>query len=192
MISVQKYAVLPAFILIALFIVTVSTVFAEDNTQVGGYMMGTGGYDTHNMMWNASSSMPTMPPMIMHQDTEQDKGSAQMATGLSINGQGNVMIQNAKVSSLSGQNMMLSVFGIPLTIMDVASSTQIIGVADFAHITVGDMVSVRGTIDQTSGVVTAMQIRDMSQQQQLIASLYQQIQALLAQIKALQGQVHNQ
>ena len=75
-----------------------------------------------------------------------------------------------------------------MTVVAVASSTQILGVSDMAHIAIGDTLSIKGNIDSGTGVVTAQVILDESQKLQSIAAIQQQIQALLVQLKALQAQ----
>lgn len=110
---------------------------------------------------------------------------------LTINGNDMVQLNRGKVVSVSGQTLSVSVFGLTLTVT-ASASTTLAGVADIAHINVGDTVSVKGIIDPASGVIAAMVIRDESQNQQLIDSIRQQIQTLLDQLRKLQQQAGNQ
>ncbi len=128
-------------------------------------------------------------------NVENDQGLWANLSGtqpqLSITSSASVRLKGAKVISLSGSNLSVTVFGLPINITTLASTTtQFIGVADIAHVAIGDTLSVNGTIDQNSGIVTASKIQDESQRQKTIDSIKQQIQMLLDQIRALQAQIY--
>ncbi len=110
--------------------------------------------------------------------------------GFSINPSGTVQFSGAKFVSLSGSNVAITIYGLPLTLV-TNSSTQIVGVASLADMKSGDILSGKGQIDEASGGITALHIRDESQTSSRIAELEKQIQSLLEQLKRLQAEVKN-
>lgn len=110
--------------------------------------------------------------------------------GFSINPSGNVQFGGAKFVSLSGSNVSITIYGLPLTFV-TNSSTNLVGVASLGDMKSGDILSGKGQIDQSSGSITALHIRNESQTSSRIADLEKQIQALLEQLKKLQSEVKN-
>lgn len=120
----------------------------------------------------------------------KEKSSEGSKLGLSINQSGAVQFSGAKFVSLSGSSVSVTVSGLPLTI-NTNSSTQIVGVAGLSDIASGDILSGKGTIDSSNGVITASLLRDESQSSVKIADLEKQIQSLLEQLRKLQAQFNS-
>lgn len=119
---------------------------------------------------------------------EQDNKSTPT---FSINPQGKVTIHGAKLTSNSGQSLMVTSFGLNLTV-SVSTSTNLLGEAantDLSAMKTGDILDIKGTIDNNSGIIAASSITDKSLQQQNIQNIQQQIQSLLDQIHKLQQQL---
>lgn len=113
--------------------------------------------------------------------------SEESRINLSINQAGNVQFNGAKFVSLSGLNVSVTILGLPLTLV-TDSTTQVVGVSSLSGIASGDTLSGKGKIDQTTGVITALSIRDESQVSQMVTDLQKRIQALLEQLRQLQAE----
>lgn len=151
----------------------------EKTRIMPGLLTGDNNEKTRIMPGLTSSSV-VMPPII---------GITGGQPHLTIGGEKNaVELVSGKVQSVSGQSLTVSMFGLNFSVLAVASSTRIMGVADIAHIGVGDTVSVRGNIDTITGVITAIDIRDLTQGQSNIDAIKKQIEQLMQQLRALQGQ----
>ena len=124
-------------------------------------------------------------------ETEGESGSLGGAAKLSIEGLGVTQASGAHVTSVSGNALTVSVFGVSLN-LSVSSTTQMVGVTALSDVAVGDTVTIKGTIDQATGVVAASLVQDETQKQSMITSIQQQIQALLAQLQQLQLEVSGQ
>ncbi len=121
----------------------------------------------------------------------ENRGSSEVSkVGFSINPSGGVQFGGAKFVSLSGSNVSITIYGLPLT-LSTNSSTQLVGVASLGDMKAGDILSGKGQIDESSGMIMALHIRDESQTSSRIADLEKQIQALLEQLKRLQAEVKN-
>ncbi|MEK7080133.1 MAG: hypothetical protein AAB883_00755 [Patescibacteria group bacterium] len=70
-----------------------------------------------------------------------------------INGNGEAIIANGKVTAQSSGELTVTVSGISLKVKTTDSTTPI---------AVGDMVIVKGTIDDSTGVITAKTVRNLS------------------------------
>ena len=110
--------------------------------------------------------------------------------GFSINPSGAVQFGGAKFVSLSGSNISITIYGLPLTLV-TNSSTQLVGVTNLGDMKSGDILSGKAQVDQSSGVIMALHVRDESQTSSRIADLEKQIQILLEQLKKLQAEVKN-
>ena len=127
----------------------------------------------------------------LYQKTEKvyetvEKSSSKIS--LVINADGSVQFGGAKFVSLNGSNINITVYGLPLT-LSTNSSTQVSGVASISNMAVGDTLSGKASINQSTGVITALSVRDESQNQQKITDLENQIKALLEQLKKLQSEM---
>ncbi|MGB3922128.1 MAG: hypothetical protein WBL19_02525 [Minisyncoccia bacterium] len=122
--------------------------------------------------------------------SENRSSSEVSKVGFSINPSGAVQFGGAKFVSLSGANVAVTIYGLPLTLV-TSSSTQLVGVSSLADMKAGDVLSGKGQINESAGTITALHIRDESQTSSRIADLERQIQVLLEQLKRLQAEVKN-
>ncbi len=106
---------------------------------------------------------------------------------LSINQNGDVQFGGGKVVSVNGSTLNITVSGLPLSI-STNSSTQIMGVSALSNMVAGDTVSGKGTINSSTGVITATIIKNESQNAQKITDLENQIKVLMEQLKKLQAE----
>lgn len=120
----------------------------------------------------------------------KDRSPEGSKIGFSINQSGAVQFGGAKFVSLSGSNVSVTVSGLSLTLV-TNSSTQIIGVSNLSDIASGDILSGKGNIDQSTGVITLAILRDESRSSLMIADLERQIQSLLEQLRKLQAEFKN-
>lgn len=98
-----------------------------------------------------------------------------------------VMFSGAKFVSLNGSNINMTVSGLPIT-LSTDGNTQILGVSSVSNMLAGDVLSGKGTINPNNGVITAVQVRDESQNSQKITDLENQIKSLMDQLKKLQAE----
>ncbi len=122
---------------------------------------------------------------------EAESGSLGGSAKLSIQGLGVTEADSAKVTSVSGNALTVEVFGVSLN-LSVSSTTQMVGAASIGDVAVGDMVTIKGTIDQATGIVATSLVQDETQKQTMISGIQKQIQALLAQLQQLQLEVSGQ
>lgn len=123
-----------------------------------------------------------------HQKIEKVYENVQKAVSklsLIINADGTVQFGGAKFVSLNGSNIYITAYGLPLT-LSTNSNTQILGVASLSNMIAGDTLSGKGSINQSTGIITASSIRNESQNQQKIIDLENQIKSLMEQLKRLQ------
>ncbi|OGY22039.1 MAG: hypothetical protein A2126_01495 [Candidatus Woykebacteria bacterium GWB1_45_5] len=120
----------------------------------------------------------------------KDRSPEGSRISLSVDQSGSVKFGGAKFVSLSDLSISVTVSGLPL-ILVTNSSTQIVGVSDLGSINSGDILSGKGSIDQSTGVITLSLLRDESQSSIKIADLEKQIQALLEQLRKLQAEFKN-
>jgi hypothetical protein len=169
---------------IALFVVAALVVsigvhhtFAED---------GSSGQDGHGMK---------MPPLFGSTSTTMPKGPAPMLKGddngsqpsFGIQPSGQVMLQHGTVTASSGSSLTVSVQGFSVSFV-IDSGTQITGTAS-STIATGDTVNIKGSINSSSGVITAKAIQDQMTNAQ-VEGIKAQIKALLDQLHSLQAQFH--
>lgn len=109
---------------------------------------------------------------------------------LSIDKSNYVQFSGAKFVSLNGSNINMTVSGLPLT-LSTDGNTQILGVSSASNMVAGDILSGKGTINPNNGVITAMQVRDESQNSQKITDLENQIKSLMDQLKKLQAEFNS-
>lgn len=128
-------------------------------------------------------------------ESEQESNgnsSSGSAASLSVGNSGETSLNGAKLVSVSGQNLSVTVFGLPITVSVASSTTQFTGVSSASDLATGDILSIKGSIDSATGIVAASEVRDESQRLQQISSIQAQIQALLDEIHKLQAQVSGQ
>jgi len=108
---------------------------------------------------------------------------------LSITPNGKVDIRGAKVTSISGNNLTISIFGLSLN-ATFSSSTNLISAPDsnLSQIKIGDVLQIKGTIDSSSGIISVNQVRDESLVSANISSIRARIQALIQELLKLQAQ----
>lgn len=118
--------------------------------------------------------------------TKKPLPQKQGGPALIIKEEGFTEIMKAKLVSVSGSTLSVTIFGIPLSI-STSASTRFLGVTDASKMAVGHLLDIRGKTDSSTGIITATDVHDISQKDQSIASLEQQIQALMEQLKKLKG-----
>lgn len=106
---------------------------------------------------------------------------------LSINQHGEIQFSGGKFVSLNGSTINITVSGLPLSI-STNTSTQIVGVAGLSSMAVGDVISGKGSINASTGIITATLVKNESQNTQRITDLENQIKALMEQLKKLQAE----
>jgi len=108
---------------------------------------------------------------------------------LSITPNGKVDIRGAKVTSISGNNLTISIFGLSLN-ATFSSSTNLISAPDsnLSQIKIGDVLQIKGIIDSSSGIISVNQVRDESLVSANISSIRARIQALIQELLKLQAQ----
>jgi len=131
---------------------------------------------------------------VSHNGEQGDENA--LSPHVVINSDGTIIVNGASYVSTTNQTIVVKVFGLNLNV-NTTSSTQFLGFMagttnPLSQIVAGDTVDVKGTIDSSSGVITATWVRDETQQQKNIQSLQQQINALLEQLKNLEAQIRAQ
>lgn len=177
----KKYLI--SFLALAtVFAVACAPVFAEDNNQNNE---------------DATSVRPVMAKMMGDGFQSDDFRMIGMKLpvglgqkGLVVTPSDEVMIGGAKVVSVNSSTYNLNVLGLTVSVA-TNSDTKFSGTASTTGVAVGDMVSVKGTIDETTGVITAKQVRDESQVSSAVSDLQAKIKALQDQIRQLLEQAKN-
>lgn len=139
----QKIFLAGFFILSAvLFAVSAFFVFAEDATT------------TPPVTPPVSTSTPPLPEL-----------PRKIKQSLEINPNGQVQLRNAKVESFGSTSVMVKVWGHAFTV-EVTSETKLRGHGEgrieMADVKVGDLVDVKGVMNEDTGVITARELRDDS------------------------------
>lgn len=126
---------------------------------------------------------------------------AEVPQSIAVNPQGDVRLTGAEVTAVSGNQLTVKLWGWNLTVD--RTNAQIIGKVNIQEITgqststatstaeinVGDKLLVKGTVNSTTGVVTASWIKNLSLQQQGIADIQSRISQLLQLIQQLQARL---
>ncbi|MFA6494931.1 MAG: hypothetical protein WC246_01005 [Candidatus Paceibacterota bacterium] len=124
-------------------------------------------------------------------------------TGLLIGPDGNTRVSNAKATAINGTTMTVSLLGLSLSVD--TSQAQIIGgiilppvststvsstpVVQQTSVSVGDMVSINGTLDATSGIIHAKTVRDLTTQSSSTSTIQNRIDQLMQLINQLRAQL---
>lgn len=111
-----------------------------------------------------------------------------LSVGGLASGAGDVRITDGNVDSVSGSTLQVSVWGLQFNV-DVSKAQFTSGL--LSDVKTGDKVTIKGTVDRTTKLVSAELIFDRSTQSQAIDKLKAQIQALIEQLNAMlkaQGQ----
>ncbi len=124
--------------------------------------------------------------------------------GMVITGSYAVRINNAKVSSVQGSTLVVSMFGIPVTVntsgasfvggqpipmMSLQPTSTSTTTVSPSQISVGDEVTIQGRIDPTTGIVQASLVRDLTTQVQANSAIMNRINQLLQLIQQLRTQI---
>ncbi len=126
--------------------------------------------------------------------------------GMTIGANGAVRVTSAKVTALNGSTMTMTLFGLSLTVdtsqaqiiggfvlpplsTSTASTTTSTPPVQQTQISVGDLVSVNGTMNQASCVIQAQTVRDLTLQSQAVPTIQSRIQQLLQFIDQLRSQL---
>jgi len=104
---------------------------------------------------------------------------------------GKAQIDGAAVGSLSGAILVASVFGLNLSVdgTNAKVTGQNGGVASWSDIKIGDVISVMGAINPTTGVIVATKVVDRSLQG-VTPGMSQKVEELLRRIAQLQEQLN--
>lgn len=129
-------------------------------------------------------NVPSKVKDMMEGGMMGEKNGSQPA--FAIQPSGEVMIRNAKVTASGANSVTVSVFGfsVPVTI---TASTKVMAGASSTTVAVGSTVDIQGSIDQSSGVITAKMVRDIAGTNSAIDALKAQIKALMDKLQQLRG-----
>lgn len=164
---------------------------------------------------NGNSMMPLLAPGqngtapglgIFNGENENNGLGINAPAGMTIGANGAVRVTAAKVTGINGSTMTVSLFGLSLSVD--TSQAQIIGgivlppistttpstttstpTVGQTQVSIGDLVSVNGTMNQTSGVIQAQTVRDLTVQSQSTSNIQSRIQQLLQLIQQLRAQL---
>ena len=155
---------------------------------------------------HASSSGDGVSALLQNTGSSEGESSNSVLNGqahVSIGAHGETQIASAKVQSVQGNAMTVSAFGIsfnidmsgasfvgqplPLPPIPAATSSSVQSVSP--SISVGDTVTLQGTIDSSTGVVRASQVRDLTTQAQSNTNILSRINQLLQMIQQLRAQM---
>ncbi len=197
----KKYIVFVGGLLLVGFMMlnSVNKVFAENQNQNQNENEGRNASSSINSLDNISqlmtegeneSKLASTSEQEQEQERERERKSVSETDGaqIEVSASGETQLKGAKLVSISGTSISITVFGLPITVT-TASSTRFVGAADTSGLIVGDTLSIKGIISQTTGVVTASVVQDESQRQNMLNGIQQQIQALLEQVRQLREKI---
>jgi len=126
---------------------------------------------------------------------------------ITINPQGQTKLNSVLVTAINGNILTVSVFGLnfsvdqsgakitgiyvlpPIPVSATSTATSSTSSIQTVTISVGDKVSVNGSIDQTTGIIKATLIRDLSKETQSNNDIKARINQLLQMINQLRAQL---
>ena len=137
----------------------------------------------------ATTTPPTPPPVL--------ETPRRVKQSLEINPNGQVQLRNAKVESVASTTLSVKVWGHVFAVA-VVSETKLRGHGEgrieMADVKVGDLVDVKGTMNEDTGVITARELRDDSartradeEREGKISEIRKMIEGLKKQLEGLIG-----
>lgn len=164
---------------------------------------------------NGNSMMPLLAPGqngtapglgVFNGENENNGLGANAPAGMTIGANGAVRVTAAKVTAINGSTMTMSLFGLSLGVdtsraqitggillppvsTTTPSTTTSTPLIQQTTVSVGDLVSVNGTMNQTSGVIQAQTVRDLTAQSQSTSNIQNQIRQLLQLVQQLRAQL---
>ncbi len=183
--------------------IATTRVHADDNN-------GNGDNGNGMMPLLAPGQNGTAPSLMLRQGSENEGENNGLGinapAGMTIGANGAVRVTSAKVTAINGSTMTVLLFGLSLNV-DTSQAQMIGGIVlppiststtstttstptiGQTQVSVGDLVSINGTMNQTSGVIQAQTVRDLTLQSQSTSNIQSRIQQLLQLIQQLRAQL---
>jgi hypothetical protein len=126
---------------------------------------------------------------------------------ITINPQGETKLNSVSVTAINGNILTVSIFGLnfsvdqsgakitgiytlpPIPVLATSTATSSTPSVQTVTISVGDKISVNGSINQSTGIIKATLIRDLSKETQSNNDIRARIQQLLQMINQLRSQL---
>jgi len=195
-----------SFALIAVSMFSLSQVKAESSNSYS-YNSATGSTSTNPGKGHDNGNGNEKKTEGILNSVGGSKESESMQPSITINPQGQTKLNSVSVTAINGNILTVSVFGLNfsvdqsgakitgiyvlLPIPGSATSTATSSTSSIQTVTisVGDKVSVNGSIDQTTGIIKATLIRDLSKETQSNNDIKARINQLLQMINQLRAQL---
>ena len=107
------------------------------------------------------------------------------SSSMIITQKGKVYINNGKIVSITGTDLIVSTWGIKFSI-DAGQVIILPANTTFSNINVGDKVNINGTVNSITGTIIAEKIHTLSETTKIMDELRAEINKMLEQLKTLQ------
>jgi len=186
--KIIKYAFI-SLVAVALVLVALGSSVRAENNDVENQTSAIEASSSVESLSTEASTTATAVANENENNNVEEEINHPGSLSLSITPNGKVDIRGAKVTSISGNNLTISIFGLSLN-ATFSSSTNLISAPDsnLSQIKIGDVLQIKGTIDSSSGIISVNQVRDESLVSANISSIRARIQALIQELLKLQAQ----
>ncbi len=184
-----------------------TSVRADNNGNGNGESEGENGNGNSMMPLLAPGQNGTAPGLgVFNGENENNNSGINAPAGMTIGANGAVRVTSAKVTAVNGSTMTVSLFGLSLSVdtsqaqmiggivlppvsTSTSSTTTSTPTVQQTQVSVGDLVSINGAMNQASGVIQAQTVRDLTVQSQSTSNIQSRIQQLLQLVQQLRAQL---